>query len=100
MNKMKIAAALGLAVAGFGVSTAASAQDYNGYHRGYDQRDDRGDRRDYRDNRRNYRDDRRDWRNDNRGYYGYNNGYGYGYGHRGNCHIERRHHHRVTVCYR
>lgn len=71
--------AAGLMVAGLGVSTAASAQDYRGDGPRYDHRyDDRGDRRDWRD----------------RGHY-----YG-GDRHRPRCHTEWRHHRRVTVCYR
>lgn len=67
-------------VAGLGLSTAASAQNYR-----YD-RDDRYEGRyDHRDDGRHYGYDRR------RSYGGYN-------GRR--CHTEYRHHRRVTVCYR
>jgi hypothetical protein len=85
----KLAAALGLMVAGLGVSTSASAQYYGGRGDNYDQRDDR---------RYDHRDDRRDWRDDHRGY-GYDRGRRYGWNHRA-CHTEWRHHRRVTVCYR
>lgn len=69
--------AAGLMIAGLGVSTAASAQDYRG---------DRYDRRD----------DRRDYRGDHRGY----GNRGYGYNNRRRCHTEYRHRRPVTVCYR
>ena len=90
----KIAAALGLMVAGLGVSTSASAQYYGGRGDTYDHRDDRRyDRRD------DWRDGRRDWRGDHRGY-GYDRGRRYGWGNNRRCHTEWRHHRRVTVCYR
>lgn len=69
--------AAGLMVAGLGVSTAASAQDYRG-----DRYEHRGDRRDYRDDHRG---------RDNRGY---------GYNRHRRCHTEYRNHRRVTVCNR
>lgn len=79
-------------IAGLGISTAASAQDYRQDGR-YDRHDDRrydngGDRR---DDRRDYRDDRRHYDNGTR--YGGNR-------HARRCHTEYRHHRRVTVCYR
>ncbi|MDO7842822.1 hypothetical protein [Sphingomonas immobilis] len=86
----KLAAALGLMVAGLGISTSASAQYYGG--RGYNY--------DHRDDRRYDRYDRRDWRDGRRGYYGYDRGRRYGWGNNRRCHTEWRHHRRVTVCYR
>lgn len=71
--------AAGLMVAGLGVSTAASAQDYRG-----DRYEHRGDRRDY--------------RNDHRGYG--DRGRGRGWNNARRCHTEYRHHRRVTVCNR
>ena len=56
MKSFKIAAALSLMVAGLGITTSASAQNYNRDHRGYDHRD---DRRDYRGDHRGFRGDRR-----------------------------------------
>ncbi|RZF63994.1 hypothetical protein EWE75_13525 [Sphingomonas populi] len=98
MKSFKIAAALGLMVAGLGITTSASAQDYGRDHRGYDHRD---DRRDYRGDHRGFRGDRRDWHGERRGYYGGNRGYGNGWGHGGrDCRTTWRHHRRVTVCYR
>ena len=80
---MKFAAALGLMVAGLGVSTAASAQNHD--NRGYSSH---------------HRDDRRhDWRDGRRGYTAHYRGHRNGWGHRA-CRTEWRHHRRVTVCYR
>lgn len=76
--KIKHLIAAGLMVAGLGVTTAASAQDYRG-----DRYEHRGDRRDYRDDHR-----------------GYDRGRGYGWNrhHRTHCYTTWRHHHRVRVC--
>lgn len=90
---MKIApmfAAVGLIVAGLASSTAADAQNYRdrgaySEHRGY------SDHRGYRDNDR-Y--DRHEYRRDNGRHYGWRNGRG----NRDRCHVEFRHHRRVTVC--
>ena len=107
MKSFKIAAALSLMVAGLGITTSASAQDYRRDHRGYDRRDDhrdyRGDHRGFRGDRGNWHGDRRGYYGPNRGYYGHNRGYGYGNGWgRGgrDCRTTWRHHRRVTVCYR
>lgn len=104
---MKIArmlAAASLVVASLGVTTAASAQSYNGGadraqsrdHRGDgDRRDVRGDRNDRHD-----RTDRRDDRRDDRGrHYGSDRGrhYGWDRNHR-RCHVEWRHHRKVRIC--
>ena len=78
---MKIAsmlAAAGLIVAGLATSTAADAQNYR----------DRGGYSHHRDDRRG------DYRRDDRRHYGWRNGRG----HRDRCHVEFRHHRRVTVC--
>jgi len=94
MKSLKIAAAVGLMVAGVGVSTSADAQRY-----------DHGDRRDWRGGHH----DGRDWRDGRRGYYGHDRGYGYGrsgYGYnrgwhgRRDCRTTYRYHRPVTVCYR
>ncbi len=74
-------------IAGLGVSTAASAQDYR-----HDGRYERRDHRGY-DDRRDYRDDRRHYGHDRGRHQGWNR-------HHRRCHAEYRHHHRVTVCYR
>ncbi|MDF0487173.1 hypothetical protein PX554_03445 [Sphingomonas sp. H39-1-10] len=103
MKSFKIAAALGLMVAGLGVSTGASAQDYRRDHHGYDRRDYRGDHRGWRGDRHDWRGDRRGYYGPHRGYYGPHRGYGYGNGWgRGgrDCRVTWRHHRRVTVCYR
>jgi len=98
MKSLKFAAALGLMVAGVGISTEATAQRYDNHHGNYDRRDGRGDHRDWRDGRRgNYGHDRG---------YGYGRGYGRGYGYHGgwrggrDCRTTWRYHRRVTVCYR
>lgn len=62
-------------IAGLGMSTAASAQDYR------------------HDNRYEHRGDRREYRGNDHGHYGWNH-------HPRRCHSEFRHHRRVTVCYR
>ncbi|RZM00486.1 MAG: hypothetical protein EOP68_23015 [Sphingomonas sp.] len=84
---MKIApmfAAAGLIIAGLVSSTAADAQSYR----------DRGGYSDGRGYRDDHRYDRRDYRRDNGRHYGWRNGRG----HRDRCHVEFRHHRRVTVC--
>jgi hypothetical protein len=100
MKSLKIAAALGLMVAGVGISTEATAQRYDGYRHGYDHRD-------YRDGRRGYYGHDRGYGYGRGGYYG--RGYGYhrgGYGYRGgwrggrDCRTTWRYHRPVTVCYR
>jgi len=87
MKIRNILATAGLAIAVLGVSTSASAQNYNGgdrhYDRSYDHRSDR-------------RDDRRD---DRRGDRRYDHGRHYGWDrHHRNCRVEWRHHHRVNIC--
>lgn len=86
---MKVAsmfAAAGLIVAGLVSSTAADAQNYR--DRGY------SESRSYRDNDRHDRYDGGNYRRDNGRHYGWRNGRG----HRDRCHVEFRHHRRVTVC--
>lgn len=96
---MKIAHILAAAslIAGIGISTTASAQDYRGDRGRYDHRyDDR-------------RGDHRDWRGDRRGgdrYYGRDRYYGgdryhgrHGYNNRGrHCRTDWRNHRRVQIC--
>lgn len=90
---MKIAHILAAAslIAGIGVSTTASAQDYRGDRGGHHDRrfdDRRGDHRDFRGDRRG------DRRYDNR-YHGRHNGYN----NRGrNCRTDWRNHRRVQIC--
>jgi hypothetical protein len=101
MKSLKFAAALGLMVAGLGVSTGADAQGYDRGHRNYDRHDNRGDHRDWRDGRRGGYGHDRGYNGHDRGRgYGYGGGYGRGYGHGRDCRTTWRHHRRVTVCYR
>jgi hypothetical protein len=75
MKRNNILVAVGLVVAGLGISTAADAQQYGGGNYGHQDRDHRYGRHDN----------------------GRHNGWGNGRGHR-RCWTEYRHHRQVRVC--